>query len=70
MKVTVDVLGSVREPYLQVRDEHVLNMQLRPGSIVVGLRRSQMTRVTYRGGEMELCPRRLEQWVRREATLS
>lgn len=63
MKVTVDVLGSVTEPYLQVRDEHVLNMQLRPGSMVVGLRRSQMTTVTYREGEMELCPRRLEQWV-------
>jgi AraC family transcriptional regulator len=63
MKVAVDVLGSVREPYLQVRDEHVVTMQLRPGSMEVGLRRSEMTRVMYDEGEMELCPRRLEQWV-------
>ena len=63
MKVAVDVLGSVREPYLQVQDEHVLAMQLRSGFIEVGLRRCEMTRVTCDAGEIGLWPRHMEQWV-------
>ena len=63
MRVAVDVLQSVREPYLQVHHEHVVGMQLRPGFIEMGLRRSEMTMVTLEAGEIGLCPSHMQQWV-------
>jgi|SRR5215469_1398478 len=63
MRVAVDVHGSGAEPYLQVQDEHVLYMILRPGFIEVGLQRSAMRRVEFRGGEMGFFPRHMERWV-------
>ena len=63
MRVTVDVFRSSSEPHLQLLQENVLGMMLRPGSIEVGLRRSNMRRVTFRAGEMGLLPRHLERWV-------
>ena len=47
MRVAVDMLGSIREPYLQVHHEHGL----------------EMTRVTFNAGEMGLFPRHMEVWV-------
>jgi len=52
MRVDVEVLGSVKEPYLQVQREDVLGMMLRPGSVEVGLRRSRMRMVKFAAGEM------------------
>lgn len=66
MKVAVDVLGSVREPYMQVHHEQLLCMLLRPGSIEAGSRRSGMAKVTYDAGEIGLCPRHVETWMRTE----
>jgi AraC family transcriptional regulator len=63
MKVAVDVLGPVREPYLRVYPQHVVHLLLRPGSIEVGRQRSAMRRVTYSGGEVGLCCRHVEQWL-------
>jgi len=63
MKVAVDVLGPVREPYLRVYPQHVVHLLLRPGSIEVGRQRSAMRRVTYSGGEVGLCRRHVEQWL-------
>jgi len=63
MRVAVDVHGSVREPYVQVQDEHVLAMMLRHGAIEVGPRRSAMRRVTFQAGEMGFFPRQTERWV-------
>jgi AraC family transcriptional regulator len=63
MRVAVDVLGFVREPYLQVHHEHVVGMQLRPGFIEMGMRRSEMTMVTLEAGEIGLCPSHMQQWV-------
>ena len=63
MRVAVDVHESVREPYLQVQDEHVLAMMLRHGTIEVGARRSAMRRVTFQAGEMGFFPRQTERWV-------
>jgi AraC family transcriptional regulator len=63
MRVAVDKFQSIGEPYLQMQDEHVLSMMLQPGSIVVGLRRSRMRRVSFQAGEMGLFPRHLERWV-------
>src|SRR6516164_7479789 len=63
MRVAVEVLGSVREPYPEVRQEHVLAMMLRHGAIEVGARRSAMRRVTFQAGEMGFFPRQTERWV-------
>src|SRR5262249_2638580 len=63
MRVEVELLGSVREPYLQVQDEHVLAMMLRHGAIDVGARRSAMRRVTFQAGEIGFFPRQTERWV-------
>jgi AraC family transcriptional regulator len=63
MRVAVDVLRSVEEPYLQVRHEHALVLLLRPGFIEVGSRRYEMRRVTYDAGDMGLCPRHAELWL-------
>jgi AraC family transcriptional regulator len=62
MRVAVDVLGAVGEPYLEVDDEHVLGMLLRPGFIEMGLRRSAIRRVTFQAGEIRLCTPHSEQW--------
>jgi AraC family transcriptional regulator len=64
MKVTVEVLGSAREPYLQVHHEQLLCLLLRPGAIEEGFQRSAMTRFIYDAGEMGLCPRHVETWIR------
>ena len=63
MRVAVHKFQFVGEPYLQVQDEHVLDMMLRSGSIAVGLRRSKMRRVTFQAGDIGLFPRHLERWV-------
>ena len=63
MRVAVDVLGPVGEPCVQVHEDHVLGMMLRPGFIEVGLQRSAMRRVTFQTGEMGFFPRRMERWV-------
>src|SRR5260370_8757734 len=64
MNVTVDVLGSGREPYLQVHHEQFLCLLLRPGAIEEGPRPSAMTRFVYDAGEMGLCTRHVETWIR------
>jgi len=63
MKVAVDVHAPVGEPRVQVQDDHVLGMMLRPGFIEVGLQRSAMRRVTFHAGEMGFFPRHMERWV-------
>src|SRR5215813_5559742 len=63
MRVSVDVHGSAREPYLQVQDEHVLAMMLRHGAIEVGARRSTMQRVMFQAGEVGFLPSHSERWV-------
>jgi AraC family transcriptional regulator len=66
MRVELNVPESVREPRLWVKYQPVLAMALRSGSIEVGLRRSEMIRVTYDAGEMSLIPNHLEKWFRNE----
>ena len=63
MKVAAYEIGSFREPRTYVQHEQVVAMTLRPGSIHVGLRRSQMTRSTYNAGAMILPRRHVEEWV-------
>lgn len=63
MKIAVDVLGSVEEPYLHVRQEHVLEMSLRPGWMEVGPQRGLLNPVTFGTGEIGFFPCHLERWV-------
>jgi len=66
MRVELNVPESVTEPRMWVKHQSVLAMALRPGSIELGLRRSEMRRLTFGAGEMSLIPRHLEKWFRNE----
>jgi hypothetical protein len=70
MRVAVDELVPVPEPQMSVRHEQMLGMFLRPGSIELGFRRSEMARLAYGAGEMLLCHRHAERWVRADDTTS
>ncbi|MBV8830149.1 MAG: hypothetical protein JO108_13060 [Acidobacteriaceae bacterium] len=54
----------VGERHMQSFREQNLAMLLQPGSIQVGLRRSEMTTLTYAAGEIALPRRHVEEWVR------
>lgn len=64
MRVELNVPESVREPRMWVKHQAVLAMALQPGSFELGLRRSEMIRLTYDAGEMSLVPRYFEKWFR------
>lgn len=63
MKIAVDVLGSVKEPYLEVRYKHTIDMPLRPGFVEVGRRRSEIRQVKFDAGEVGLCTPHIEHWL-------
>jgi len=63
MKVEFKVPESDTEPRLWVQHEQVLAMVLRPGSIEWGLRRSEMQRVDYIAGDLELFHPHEGEWV-------
>ena len=54
---------SAKEPQIWVEHRPMLGLVLQPGSIEVGLRRSEMKKFTYSAGEIRLTPR-LEKWFR------
>ena len=54
---------SAKEPRIWVEHRPMLGLVLHPGSIEVGLRRSEMKKFTYSAGEIRLTPR-LEKWFR------
>src|SRR6266478_2541820 len=64
MRVELNAPDFVREPRMWVKHQAVLAMALRPGSFELGLRRSEMIRLTYDAGEMSLVPRYFEKWFR------
>ena len=64
MKVELPVPGALAEPHLWVKHEQALGMALRPGSVEVGSRRSEMSKKTYSAGEIFLHYRHVEQWIR------
>src|SRR3982074_1236608 len=57
MRVELNVPESVAEPRMWVRHQPVLIMALRTGSVEIGLRRSEMMRLTFWAGEKCLVPR-------------
>src|SRR5467141_4852632 len=66
MRVELNVPASVTEPRMWVQHQPVLFMALRTGSAEIGLRRSEMIRLTFGAGEMCLVPRHFETWFRNE----
>jgi len=54
---------SAKEPSIWVERQPLLGLALQPGSIEVGLRRSEMKKFTYDAGEIRLTPR-IEKWFR------
>jgi len=63
MKVQVEVVGSVEEPYLEIHQGHEIGMLLRPGFMDVGSKRSTVERIWFEAGEMGLCTPHLERWI-------
>ena len=63
MRVTYEARGFVDEPYIRVHHEHSVNMQLRQGSLEVGLQRSSIRLVTFPAGEMGFCIPNVERWI-------
>ena len=67
MRLSVEALGPSREPHMRASHEQILAMLLRPCSIEMGGRRSEMRRFTYDSGEMILVPRHVETWARTDS---
>src|SRR5215813_1217801 len=65
MKVAFETRGPVDEPYLKQNEGQLLAMTLRPGSMEIGSRRSDLNRITFDAGLMGLCPRQSEYWIGR-----
>jgi hypothetical protein len=63
MKVELVPPQSVTEPRLWARPEQVLGMVLRPGSIEIGARRTDLTEFRYVAGEMILPYRHEGKWI-------
>ena len=63
MRIEFTPPDSVTEPRLWRRPEQVLAMVLRPGSIEVGVRRTELTEFRYVAGEMILPHRHEGKWV-------
>jgi AraC family transcriptional regulator len=68
MRVAVNELVPVPEPQMRVQHEQILAMFLRPGSMELGFRRSEMVKLTYDAGQMLLCHRHMERWIRTDET--
>jgi hypothetical protein len=49
---------------MEVQREQIVAMLLRPGSIELGWRRSGITKFAYDAGEMILCQRHADYWIR------
>jgi len=67
MRLSVEALGPSREPHMRASHEQILAMLLRPGSIEMGGRRSEMSRFTYDSGETILVRRHVETWARTDS---
>jgi AraC family transcriptional regulator len=64
MRVEAQTLASSREPHRRAYREQMLAMLLRPGSIELGWRESELRRFAYQAGEMILPRRHVETWAR------
>ena len=66
MRVDVSLLEPRPEPKICLQHGQVLATILRPGALEVGSRRSEMAKLECFTGQMLLCPRDVEQWIRTE----
>jgi len=69
MRVELNVPESVTEPRMWVKHQSVLAMALRPGSIELGLRRSEMRRLTFGAGRNEPDPSPFREMVSKRRDL-
>jgi hypothetical protein len=63
MKVALVPTSPIKEPRPWRRPEQVLGLVLRPGSIEIGARRTELTKFQYIAGEMILPKRYEEKWI-------
>src|SRR5215471_9665616 len=63
MRVVVEVRGPAEEPRPRPHRGNDLGMLLRGGFMEMGLRRSEMRRVTFEAGELGLCTPDSEMWI-------
>jgi AraC family transcriptional regulator len=64
VRVTLDVLQFSSEPRMEMQREQIVAMLLRPGYVELGWRRSGITKFGYDAGEMILCQRHADYWIR------
>jgi len=63
MRVELETPQLDVEPRMLVKNEAVLAMALRPGSVEVGQRRSEMKKINFEAGEVNVCPRDIKVWL-------
>jgi len=64
MRVAVETLEPRREPHVRVKHDQMLALLLRPCSIEMGWRRTELRKYTYDSGEMILDRRHVGTWAR------
>jgi AraC family transcriptional regulator len=64
--IHIDILSSqlCREPVSQRLETQMVAMVRTPGSIEVGVKRGELSRFDYGGGDLILCRTKTEEWVR------
>jgi len=63
MRVELETPELDVEPRMLVKNEPVLAMALRPGWVEVGQRRSEMKKINFEAGEVNVCPRDIKVWL-------
>jgi AraC family transcriptional regulator len=70
-ELKVEIFGgaSFSDPVPQILTEQNVAKVLKPGAIEVGLRPGELSKYCYAPGEMVVCRRHIEEWVRRDSSV-
>jgi AraC family transcriptional regulator len=63
MKIEFEAPEFAVAPRMFVKNEPVLAMALRPGWVEAGVKSSEMTRINFDAGEVNVCPRGIKFWL-------
>ena len=63
MKIELEAPEFAVEPRMFVKKEPVLAMALRPGWVEAGQKSSEMTKINFDAGEVNVCPRGIKLWL-------
>jgi len=63
MKIELEAPEFAVEPRMFVKNEPVLAMALRPGWVEAGQKSSEMTKINFDAGEVNVCPRGIKLWL-------